>query len=324
MKKSMQSTKKQKTLDPPLKRSHLRLIRLLQMTQILQQSAQAEKTLRKRFKVSRATLYRDLRMLRQSGLRIKKQEHEFSLKGFELSLEEEKVLQLALSALLSLTAVPYERALKALVVRFDLARARVRILQNPLTRLTTAQEERFRQLAQLCHDGKGCWLRYQPPGVTVVQLKIFPKYLLFKRRAWYVLAIANWAKAAKPQLYRLNRIREIKPLPEECPYWLDDLQSHFQNAWEFRGGEQVHKVVLRILTERARDLIQEVQWHQTQKVVKRQGGWIFEVEVADPEEMVPWVLQFGAEVEVVEPKALRERIRQGAQALLQKYSSHPR
>ena len=107
------------------------------------------------------------------------------------------------------------------------------------------------------------------------------------------------------------------------PAWSPDLDSYFENAWEFRGGEGTQRVVLKIHSERARDLIEEVAWHPTQRVSKRageeDGEWLFRVEVADPEEMVPWILQFGAGVEVVEPDWLRERVQQEAHALLERY-----
>jgi predicted DNA-binding transcriptional regulator YafY len=45
------------------------------------------------------------------------------------------------------------------------------------------------------------------------------------------------------------------------------------------------------------------------------GGILFEIEVSEPKEVGWWVLQWGAEVEVLKPETLREELRQTAKGL---------
>ena len=50
-----------------------------------------------------------------------------------------------------------------------------------------------------------------------------------------------------------------------------------------------------------------------------EGGILFEVEVSEPKEVGWWVLQWGAEAEVLEPKSLRHELEETAERLLRFY-----
>ena len=57
--------------------------------------------------------------------------------------------------------------------------------------------------------------------------------------------------------------------------------------------------------------IRERQWHQTQKLTELEdGGLILEMDVQGLVEIKMWVMQYGAEVEVVEPEILKDDVKQ--------------
>jgi len=67
--------------------------------------------------------------------------------------------------------------------------------------------------------------------------------------------------------------------------------------------------------------IRERQWHQTQKLTELEdGGLILEMDVQGLVEIKMWVMQYGAEVEVVEPGKLKEEIKQEIQKMQHLYS----
>ena len=66
--------------------------------------------------------------------------------------------------------------------------------------------------------------------------------------------------------------------------------------------------------------LRESTWHPTQEITDLpEGGCEWSAQVAEPQEMVPWVRGWGADVEVLEPEELRETIKHEAQRLARVY-----
>jgi predicted DNA-binding transcriptional regulator YafY len=73
-------------------------------------------------------------------------------------------------------------------------------------------------------------------------------------------------------------------------------------------------------TKRIAPLIREACWHHSQQLTEESdGSLLFEVEVNEPREVGWWVLQWGAEAEVLEPESLRQELRETAQRLVGLY-----
>ncbi|WKZ38399.1 MAG: CRISPR-associated helicase Cas3' [Anaerolineales bacterium] len=66
--------------------------------------------------------------------------------------------------------------------------------------------------------------------------------------------------------------------------------------------------------------VKESIWHPLEKVDDSEdGGCLWSVEIAEWREMLPWVRGWGADVEVLEPKGLREHLIREAQGLAELY-----
>ena len=62
------------------------------------------------------------------------------------------------------------------------------------------------------------------------------------------------------------------------------------------------------------------QWHTTQKIEKQpDGSLVFRVTVHGYEEMLYWVLSFGAQAEVLEPLPLRTAVAEAARRMTARY-----
>ena len=71
------------------------------------------------------------------------------------------------------------------------------------------------------------------------------------------------------------------------------------------------------------DWIAGGQWHPTQRIERLADGRLqFTVTVTGYEEMLYWVLSFGAQAEVVEPAPLRAAVAEAAQRMTEKYLHH--
>ena len=85
-------------------------------------------------------------------------------------------------------------------------------------------------------------------------------------------------------------------------------------------GAETHVVIK--FAPRIAPLIREVRWHSTQQTFTMPDGSLrFEVTVAGLREIGWWVLTWGDEAEVLEPKELRERVAEIAERMVEVYQN---
>ncbi|HEY0947673.1 MAG TPA: WYL domain-containing protein, partial [Opitutaceae bacterium] len=98
-------------------------------------------------------------------------------------------------------------------------------------------------------------------------------------------------------------------------------EKHFANAFSVLCGEGDFRVVIRFCGASAAR-VQECEWHASERWRQLEGGEVeLELRLAALEEIERWVLSWGAEAEVIEPKALRDRIAATVAALTGRYRS---
>jgi CRISPR-associated endonuclease/helicase Cas3 len=74
------------------------------------------------------------------------------------------------------------------------------------------------------------------------------------------------------------------------------------------SGDQPVDVVLRFVPEAA-PYVRERTWHPSQEIESpRDGGLTLRLCIAEPREMLPWIRSWGAQVEVIAPDWLREKV----------------
>ncbi len=110
--------------------------------------------------------------------------------------------------------------------------------------------------------------------------------------------------------------RQAYHIPPDFP-GLDILRS----AWSIMWGEKVEPVVLRFAPAVYRRVM-ETRWHPSEEKGPDQDKpdhlrW--SAQVAETTDMLPWIRGWGADVEVLEPKGLREALRREAQKMAELY-----
>lgn len=137
----------------------------------------------------------------------------------------------------------------------------------------------------------------------------------------YVIGLAE--PLGKLRTRKVERIESIALLNEsfEIPADFDPVKL-LAGAWGiwFDEDDQPTRVVLRFSRTVARR-VRESKWHPSEQVEEetRTGDLIWRAEIDEVQEIVPWVRQWGADVEVLEPKELRELLMGEAKALAEKY-----
>ncbi len=149
------------------------------------------------------------------------------------------------------------------------------------------------------------------------QHRLAPYAVLFRRHAWYV--IGHTERSDQILTFRINRIHSL--FTSHLSYTIPEdfsVQKHMEKSWDFRLGPETHIVIA--FAPRIAPLIREVQWHSTQQIHEHaDGGLRFEATVAGWLEVGWWVMSWGEEAEVIEPKELREWVAETAEKMVRVY-----
>jgi predicted DNA-binding transcriptional regulator YafY len=110
--------------------------------------------------------------------------------------------------------------------------------------------------------------------------------------------------------FKLERIRSVRPTEESFPPPADfDVDEYTCAAWGIwgRAGSKPVSIILRFSPSVA-ERVRETVWHESQSLEDcPDGSLLFRAAVAEPLEMYPWIRGWGADVEILAPKELRER-----------------
>lgn len=120
--------------------------------------------------------------------------------------------------------------------------------------------------------------------------------------------------------FKLDRIHDAELLDErfERPP-ASELRHELSSAWGIWSDGEAIKVVLRF-TPRVTRRVHESSWHPSQQIEDLpDGACVFTAHIGSLVEFTPWVRQWGADVEVLEPLELRAAIIRDIEAQLQQY-----
>lgn len=107
------------------------------------------------------------------------------------------------------------------------------------------------------------------------------------------------------RIERIELLREIYAVPTDF-----DADQIFNQAWGiwFTEKEPI-EVELRFSKQVARRVL-ETRWHPSEEVNEQDdGSLMWRASIAEPQEMLPWIRGWGADVEVLKPEQLRETLK---------------
>ena len=149
---------------------------------------------------------------------------------------------------------------------------------------------------------------YKAPNDEPREFLFNPYVVFFRKRALYVDGYRPDPIEYKGfKTLRLNRIESITQLPYGFP---QQGNYNFHERWEhvyYLFGTNTPPTTTRFrFSAKATPYIKEIQWHNSQSIQnERDGGCILTLHVAEPKEAVREFMEWGAEMEVLEPEELR-------------------
>jgi len=291
--------------------------------------------------ISRATFKRDLEYLRDrfnapivwdadaSGYRYELGgQAEFALPGFWLSGTEvqalltlEHFIERLEPGLVGPLMAPLRRRLAGIAAEagasVDQLRRRVRVLHMASRAVSPPA---FNTVADALLRRRRLELDYlaRASGENTRRV-VSPQRLLHYRDNWYLDAWCHLRQGLRS--FAVDAIRGATML-EAVADDIDDaqLQRELEGGYGIFSGEAQHRAQLRFTPERARWVAQET-WHPQQHgEFAPDGSYLLELPYADDRELLMDILRHGAEVEVLAPPELRERLKQTLQSSLSRYA----
>ncbi len=188
--------------------------------------------------------------------------------------------------------------------------------RNPLD----GRHEVYRELVKAIAKRRCARITYDSfsEGETITT-RLSPYRLLFSRRSWYVIGRSSLHRAVRT--FHVGRIQHLESL--EDAFHLPrsfNLDRYLKNAWQLIPEPGIDwKVVIRFRKKVARN-VAEVLWHKTQTTrFEPDGSLIFECTVTGLQEISWWVLGYGDQAEVIDPPQLQRIVSERARRMVKLY-----
>lgn len=289
--------------------------------------------------VDKGTIQRDIDLLRYMDIKINpcgRQGYEmvsdFFLPVLNLNFEEalalvtaarfyqaaegERVIEVLNSALHKITSDLPKRTNETL----DQIAPQIEVPHQQVSQIDEAESHK-EQLYEAIRERRKVNIKYNSfSGGRQTRHQLSPYAVLFRKRAWYV--VGNVEKLNQILTFRINRIDSLSishgsyEIPENF-----SVQKYMEKSWDVMLGPEMPIVVE--FAPRIAPLIREVQWHSTQKIYENPDGSLrFEAIVAGWQEVGWWVLTWGDEAEVIQPRELRQWVAETARKMVKMYGKN--
>ncbi|MDE3090631.1 MAG: transcriptional regulator [Chloroflexota bacterium] len=293
--------------------------------------------------VNRSTINRMLADLAEAGVPIYTDDkgsvainRESYLTNIRLTLDESMAVFLAARLLARYSDKPNPHAVEALLkLGLALEQGIAPQIGRHITRTSETLRERHAALQhnylKVIESLTKAWSRNLKARIIYRPLKskrpfehVFAPYFLEPSAIGYgTYAIGLAEPLGKIRTRKIERIESVSLTNEtfEIPSDFDPTKL-LAGAWGigFDEEDEPTPVVLRFSRSVARR-VRESKWHPSERVEEdaQTGNLIWRAEIDEWQEIVPWVRQWGADVEVLEPKELRESLMGEAKAIAERY-----
>ncbi len=239
----------------------------------------------------------------------------------ELSLDEVLSLHLATRLLTTRTDKHYPQAASALRQLGTAIRPLAPLIADHMKESASVLDDdhrlhdpnfiqNLRRLTKAWANGQKVLVAHEGEDGRIFEYTFSP-YFIEPYAVGRTLHVIGWRDPPdKLRTFKIERIRTVEFLDESYEIPPDfDPREKLKNAWGIWYTEKEPvRVVLRFGTAVAKR-VAETQWHHTQQVERLEDGRLrWQADVAEWREMLPWIRGWGADVEVLEPKALRRKI----------------
>ena len=149
--------------------------------------------------------------------------------------------------------------------------------------------------------------------------EVSPQRLVYYRENWYLDAWCHLRGSLRN--FALDSIRHANVIERKArEVSRRTINEALGPGYGIFSGRTLRRAKLRFTPERARWVAQE-SWHPKQKGrFAADGSWLLEFPYADHRELIMDIMKFGADVEVLAPADLRQRVTREARRMMELYA----
>ena len=159
-------------------------------------------------------------------------------------------------------------------------------------------------------------IAYRKPGRRETEPRLIDPYHLANINGeWYLFAYDHLRRDIRT--FAPGRILTVKPTGKtfERPHKFS-LDKRLRDSFGVYSGEGQFEVVIRF-NDRVADYVREKKWHESQELRElKDGGVELKLKLSGLAEVQRWVLSWGGDASVIEPKELADGVKQAAEKIL--------
>ena len=296
-----------------------RLIGILSI--LLQKEKTTAPELAEKFEVSRRTINRDIEDLCKAGIPIRTAQGTGGgisiMDGYRMdrTILTSKDMQMILAGLRSLDSVSGNRYYGQLMEKIqtgssEFISGRDSMLIDLSSWYKGSLAPKIEVIQSAIENRRIIRFKYYAPSEGSNR-RVEPYYLVFQWSSWYV-----WGCCLKRKDYRLFKLNRMDCVVETDRGFLrrDVPMPDLSNEKIFPGGIKVKAL-----------FTQDMKWRLVEEFGSNcftetdDGRLLFSADYTDMENLVTWLMTFGAKVEVLEPEEVRDIIRRNAEEILKIY-----
>lgn len=172
----------------------------------------------------------------------------------------------------------------------------------------TNNKDLFQQCSQALLNRKRLNIcHYNRQSATLTEREVSPQRLTFYRDNWYLDSWCHLRKAIRS--FAVDAIQQVEILPGKARNISDKvLDKELSSGYGIFSGADTRWAELRFTPERARWVARE-QWHADQVSRFDEAGYYYlKIPYSQEPELIMDILKHGADVEVLQPKSLRNHV----------------
>lgn len=150
---------------------------------------------------------------------------------------------------------------------------------------------------------------YSPHKNQTTQRTVMPLHLMHYMGSWHLIAFCSSKKDLRN--FSISRIKSIHPsdMTIKIPKSLGSIKHYIRRHFGIMQGGKTQKVTLKISHAIAAWVSEQI-WHPEQKMVASKDGSIeLSLPVGDFREIRRRILSYGADIEVLNPRELKEDVK---------------
>ncbi len=138
--------------------------------------------------------------------------------------------------------------------------------------------------------------------------EIDPYYLVPRDRRFYMIGYCHLA--GEIRTFRVTRFHDVKLLDKKFDKGGFNVKQHLKNTWSIDQGDRNVRFKVLFKPDVARYIEEEELFVQPWTKEQPDGSLLFQVTVNNEKEFIRWIMQYGPSAEILEPKSIRDSLRQ--------------